>query len=76
MVVGVEWVNLTTRQPCCQGWQTHIYRLVHVVCGCGLVHVSSHSKYDFQKQMFQSMVGGLFKSTPQAANTATGGLTV
>ena len=45
-------------------------------CGCGLVHVLSHSKYDFQKQMFQSMVGGLFKSTPQAANTATGGLTV
>ena len=29
-----------------------------------------------QKQMFQSMVGGMFKSTPQAANTATGGLTV
>lgn len=45
-------------------------------CGCGLVHVLSHSKYDFQKQMFQSMVGGLFKSSPQAANTATGGLTV
>jgi len=29
-----------------------------------------------KKQMFQSMVSGIFKSTPQTANASSGGLTV